>query len=95
MYSGAKLFSTSTPSLLLGKSLRCPTDAITTKSFPINFLSVLTLVGDSTISKDLLLALRVDLALGFDFDFALVTVVLATISPKCIIITNLQSLNRA
>ena len=91
MYSGAKLFSTSTPSLLFGKSLRCPTDAITTKSLPINFLRVLTLVGDSTIRRDLLLGLRVDLALAFDFIFGFslafcLTIVLATKSPN--IITN-------
>jgi hypothetical protein len=68
----------------------------------MNFLRVLTLVGDSTISKDLLLALRVDLALAFDFALVFgsilafgLTVVLATTSPKCIIITNhVRSLNR-
>jgi hypothetical protein len=93
MYSGAKLLSTSTPSLLLGKSLRCPTDAMTTKSLPMNFLRVLTLVGDSTIRRDLFLAPRVDLVLDLAFNFILVfgssltfglTIVLDTTSPNAL-----------
>ena len=62
---------------------------MTTKFVPINFLSVLTLVGDSTISKDFFLDFGVDLALtlvfAFNLAFALVldlTGVLATTSPN-------------
>jgi hypothetical protein len=91
MYSGEKLLSTSTPSLLLGKSLRCPTDAMITKSLPTNFLRVLTLVGDSTIRRDFFPPPRVDLVLVLAFNFFLVfgsslnlglTDVLATTSPN-------------
>ena len=53
MYSGSKLFSISTPSFFLGRSLRWPTEAFIIKSLPTIFFSVLTLVGDSTINKDL------------------------------------------
>jgi hypothetical protein len=97
MYSGAKLLSTSTPSLLLGKSLRCPTDAMTTKSLPMNFLRVFTLVGDSTIRRDLFLAPRIDLVLDLVLDLAFnfilvfgssltfgLTIVLATTSPNAL-----------
>jgi hypothetical protein len=56
-------------------------------------------VGDSTISRDLLFTLRVDLpfVLGFTLVFGSalafgLTVVLATTSPKCIIITNHEAI---
>jgi len=64
---------------------------MTTKSLPMNFLRVLTLVGDSTIRRDLFLVPRVDLILVLAFNFVLVfgssltfglTVVLATSSPN-------------
>ena len=52
-------------------------------------------MGDSTISKDLLLALLVDLTLALALAFVLgsalafsLTVVLVTTSPKCVTITN-------
>jgi hypothetical protein len=64
---------------------------MTTKSLPMNFLRVLTLVGDSTIRRDLFLAPCVDFVLVLAFNFVLVfgssltfglTVVLATTSPN-------------
>jgi hypothetical protein len=48
-YLGAKSCSTSTPSVDLGKSRTCPTDALTTKRGGKNFLMVLAFVGDSTM----------------------------------------------
>jgi hypothetical protein len=70
---------------------------MTTKSLPMNFLRVLTLVGDSTIKRDLFLAPRVDLVLDLlldlAFNFILVfgssltfglTIVLATTSPNAL-----------
>jgi hypothetical protein len=71
MYSGAKLLSTSTPSFFLGKSFKCPTEALTIKSLPTIFLRVLTLVGDSTINNDFFPVVRVDLAFAFDLPFDL------------------------
>src|SRR5262252_6200427 len=61
-YSGVKLSSTSTPSLLFGRSMMWPLDASTMKSLPRNLFSVLDLVGDSTTTRFLPLALSPRLA---------------------------------
>jgi len=60
---------------------------MTTKSLPMNFLRVLTFVGDSTIKRDLFLAPLVDLVLDLILAFSSfltlgLTFVLATTSPK-------------
>src|SRR5271154_4968498 len=69
--SGAKLPSLrSTPSLFFGRSLMCPTEASTVKSFPRYLLIVLALAGDSTITRDLLIAfLKPDEELSTVYDF--------------------------
>src|ERR1700704_1156418 len=61
----------STPSLLLGKSITWPLEAMTVKPLPRNFISVRDLVGDSTITRvlpvastDLLEAARAGLMRG-------------------------------
>ena len=51
MYSGSKLFSMSTPSLLLGRSLMCPTEAITLYFDPRYLLMIFALDGDSTTRR--------------------------------------------
>src|SRR5882672_3012991 len=51
-YSVLKSPSMSTPSLLLGKSLMCPSEASTSKSFPRYLLMVFALAGDSTMTND-------------------------------------------
>src|SRR5437867_3573524 len=51
-YSGSKSRSTSTPSLLLGRSMMWPFEATTVKPRPRNLVSVRDLVGDSTITSD-------------------------------------------
>src|SRR5580765_827553 len=56
-YCGSKSLSTSTPSLLFGRSMTWPLDASTMKSLPRNLFSVLDLVGDSTTTRFLPLAL--------------------------------------
>src|SRR5213076_1597091 len=50
-YSGSKLFSTSTPSPLEGRSLICPIEAFTMKSLPRYLLIVFALAGDSTTTR--------------------------------------------
>jgi len=50
-YSGWKSCFTSMPMLALGRSLTCPTDALTTKPAPRYFLMVAALAGDSTITR--------------------------------------------
>src|SRR5579862_775551 len=50
-YSGAKSCSMSTPNLLFGKSMTCPTDAFTWNSRPRYFWSVRAFAGDSTITR--------------------------------------------
>src|SRR3977135_2846284 len=50
-YSGWKLFCTSTPRPLEGRSLICPIEAITMKSLPRYLLIVFALAGDSTMTK--------------------------------------------
>src|SRR5580700_7388455 len=52
-YSVSKSFSTSTPSVLLGRSLTWPSDASTVKPLPRYFWMVFALAGDSTITKPL------------------------------------------
>src|SRR6516162_9384491 len=61
-YWGSKSLSTSTPSLLFGRSMIWPLDASTMKSLPRNLFSVLDLVGDSTTTRFLPLALSPRLA---------------------------------
>src|SRR6185503_15289746 len=61
-YIGSKSLSTSTPNLLFGRSMTWPFDASTMKSLPRNLLSVLDLVGDSTTTRFLPLALSPRLA---------------------------------
>src|SRR6476660_2947298 len=56
-YSGSNSLSMSTPSLLFGRSMTWPLEASTRKSLPRNLVSVLDLVGDSTITRGLPLAL--------------------------------------
>src|SRR5437867_1778077 len=51
-YSGSKSRSTSTPSLLFGRSMMWPLEAITVKPRPRNLVRVRDLVGDSTITRD-------------------------------------------
>src|ERR1043166_5215184 len=41
----------STPSLLFGRSMTCPTEAFTWKSLPKYFSSVRALAGDSTMTR--------------------------------------------
>src|SRR5919108_779186 len=50
-YSSAKSFSTSTPSLLFGRSRMCPIDATTLKSRPKYLLMVFAFAGDSTTTS--------------------------------------------
>src|SRR5580765_1958128 len=50
-YSSAKSFSTSTPSLLFGRSRMCPIDARTLKSRPRYLLMVFAFAGDSTTTS--------------------------------------------
>ena len=52
-YSVAKSFSRSTPSVLLGRSLMCPSEASTSKPLPRYFWIVFALAGDSTMTKPL------------------------------------------
>src|SRR5213593_2289035 len=47
-----KPLSTSTPSLLLGKSLMCPTEALTVYPLPRYLPIVFALAGDSTMTSD-------------------------------------------
>src|SRR5574339_462075 len=56
-YSGSNSLSRSTPSLLFGRSMTWPFEASTMKSLPRNLVSVLDLVGDSTTTRFLPLAL--------------------------------------
>src|SRR5574341_1874875 len=51
-YCGVKSRSTSTPSLLVGRSLTCPTEAITVYPRPRYLVMVLALAGDSTMIRD-------------------------------------------
>jgi len=51
MYSVSNSLSMSTPNVLLGKSLTCPSEASTTKPFPRYFWMVFALAGDSTMTK--------------------------------------------
>ena len=51
IYSGAKPFSMSTPSLFLGRSRRCPMEAITLYCPPRYFSIVRAFAGDSTITR--------------------------------------------
>src|SRR5215217_3564477 len=51
-YCGSKSCSRSTPSLLVGKSLMWPTDAMTVYPRPRYFEIVLAFVGDSTMISD-------------------------------------------
>ena len=51
MYSGSKLSSTFTPSLLLGRSLTWPTDAMTLYLEPRYLLIIFAFDGDSTTSS--------------------------------------------
>src|SRR5262245_10003134 len=74
-YSGSKPFSTSTPSLDLGRSMTCPTDAFTVNPDPRYFLIVRALAGDSTTTSDFPLTSRaflpaVFLPAGFALAFA-------------------------
>jgi hypothetical protein len=55
MYEGSKFFSMSTPSLLLGRSMMWPTDALTVKSLPRYLPMVFALAGDSTMTSDFIL----------------------------------------
>ncbi len=57
-YSGAKLFSTSTPSFFVGRSRTCPIEASITYSFPKSLVKVFAFVGDSTITS-LVISLRI------------------------------------
>src|SRR5579864_1108139 len=50
-YSVSKWLSTSTPSVLLGRSFTCPYDASTVYPLPRYFEISLTLPGDSTMTK--------------------------------------------
>src|SRR6266404_8008198 len=52
-YSVSKSFSMSTPSVLLGKSFTCPSEASTVKPRPRYFWIVLALAGDSTMTSAL------------------------------------------
>src|SRR5690606_303039 len=52
-YWGWEPSSTSTPSLLLGRSRTCPIDAMTLKSRPRYLLMVFALAGDSTTTRAL------------------------------------------
>src|SRR6476660_6282782 len=52
-YEGSKPSSTSTPSLLLGRSRTCPMDAMIWNELPRNPARVRVLAGDSTMSKSL------------------------------------------
>src|SRR5437867_774661 len=51
-YSGSKSLSRSTPSLLFGRSMIWPFEAITVKPRPRNFVRVRDFVGDSTMTSD-------------------------------------------
>src|SRR5687767_6737819 len=51
MYEGWKPCSTSTPSLLLGRSRTCPFEARTSKPAPRYFPMVRAFAGDSTITR--------------------------------------------
>src|SRR6267143_608432 len=53
MYSVSKSLSMSTPSVLLGRSLTCPSEASTVKPLPRYFWMVFALAGDSTMTKPL------------------------------------------
>src|SRR3984893_8890192 len=53
MYSVSKSLSTSTPSVLLGRSLTWPSEASTVKPFPRYFWMVFAFAGDSTMTKPL------------------------------------------
>jgi|TARA_B110000467_G_scaffold21061_1_gene18572 hypothetical protein len=58
---------------------------MTTKSLPRNFFRVLTLVGDSTMRRDLFPVIRVDLDLALDLALDLtftLTLGIATVSPN-------------
>src|SRR5580692_943231 len=59
-YSVSKSFSTSTPSVLLGRSFTWPSDASTVKPLPRYFWMVFALAGDSTITKPLVNVSSVD-----------------------------------
>src|SRR5579864_1790900 len=50
-YSVSKSLLTSTPRVLLGRSLTCPSEASTEKPFPRYFWMVFALAGDSTMTK--------------------------------------------
>src|SRR4051812_16759059 len=50
-YTGSKPLSTSTPSLLFGRSRTCPIDASTLYSFPRYLLIVFAFAGDSTMTN--------------------------------------------
>src|SRR5437867_7521738 len=51
-YSGSKSLSRSTPSLLFGRSMMWPFEAITVNPRPRNFVRVRDFVGDSTMTSD-------------------------------------------
>src|SRR5690348_18055711 len=52
-YLGSKPLSTSTLRSFLGRSLMCPSDALTTYCLPRYLLMVFALAGDSTITRAL------------------------------------------
>src|SRR5579864_7509847 len=52
-YSVSKSLSTSTPSVLLGRSFTWPSEASTVKPFPRYFWMVFAFAGDSTMTKPL------------------------------------------
>ena len=59
IYCGSKPCSISTPILLLGRSRRCPMDAVTLYPLPRYFSIVLAFAGDSTMTSSFAFAIAV------------------------------------
>src|SRR5882724_6858756 len=85
-YSVAKSPSRSTPSLLLGRSLMCPSEASTSKSFPRYLLMVFALAGDSTMTNDFGNSLK---------SYSETNILRKLLATSCYLLEHLSSLCRA